>query len=68
MSLVQGIQTKQYALEQRQPAGDDATRHRARLTVAAMADRHGGGVEAAREVLDALGLLDPPAALQAASS
>jgi hypothetical protein len=68
MSVLQGIQTKQYALEQRRPSADDETLRRARLIVAGMAARQDLGVDATREVLEALGLLEARVELRAASS
>ena len=61
MPVVQRIQSQHFALEQRGTPADDATVRSARRTVAAMAARHDGDdpVGAAREVLEALGLVEP---------
>ncbi|MFN8147635.1 MAG: hypothetical protein U0R76_09245 [Candidatus Nanopelagicales bacterium] len=70
MPVVQRIQSQHFALEQRGTPADDATVRSARRTVAAMAARHDGDdpVGAAREVLEALGLLDAVPALEAVPS
>jgi len=70
MPVVQRIQSQHFALEQRRPSADDGTVQRARLTVAAMAVRHDGDdpAGAAREVLEALGLVEPAPAVVAVPS
>jgi hypothetical protein len=67
MAVVQGIQSKQFALEHRPSASDDSTVRRAQLAVADVArrcvDRDVAGALA--EVLDALGLRMPEAGTDA---
>lgn len=70
MSVVQRFQSQHFALEQRGMSSDGEALHRARLAVAGMAARRAESdpAAAAREVLDALGLLDARPELAAVPS
>ena len=65
-----GLHAQPFALEQRASSSDDDAVRRARLTVAAMAARQAPDdvVAAARDVIEALGLVDAPPVLEAVSS